>query len=272
MVKLLAKYKPISTLFCLLALSLILLSVQTKVSKPTASLEKFILASIAPFQTMVSQAVGNLYHVWDQYIYLVNLESENIRMQEQIRILQMEKNEYLEIALAYERLKNILNLSEVTSLNNTVLSKVIGRDSTNWSSTVSIDKGSSQDIEQNFAVITHEGIVGYTISVSPWASKVLLASDPSCSIAAIVQRTRDQGVVQGQLTNYYKMKYLVQGADVIEGDVVVSSGLGGVFPKGLVIGKIARINKKSDGLFLDVDIEPSVNFSKLEEVFIVKNK
>jgi rod shape-determining protein MreC len=68
------------------------------------------------------------------------------------------------------------------------------------------------------------------------------------------------------------MKYLVQGADVIEGDVVVSSGLGGVFPKGLVIGKIARINKKSDGLFLDVDIEPSVNFSKLEEVFIVKNK
>jgi rod shape-determining protein MreC len=271
MVKLLVRYKPISTLFGLLVASFILLSVQTKAPNPTAFIEKYALVGIYPLQLAVSQVMGKLNLVWRKYIYLVNLEEENARLREQVRILQMEKNEYVENALAYERLKNTLNWVDVTSLS-TVLARVIGRDSTNWASSILIDKGSNHNIEPNLAVITHEGIVGYTISVSPRASKVLLATDPNCNIAAIIQRTRDQGVVQGQLTNYYKMKYLVQGADVIEGDMVISSGLGGVFPKGLVIGKIARINKKSDGLFLDVDIEPSVNFSKLEEVFVVKNK
>jgi len=271
MIKLLIRYKPISTLFFLVSTSLILLSVQTKIPNPTDSVQKFVFVGIYPFQLAAANTLRKAYHIWKSYIYLVNVEQENVRLREQIQILQMEKNEYVETALAYERLKNILNLTDVTSLN-TVLARVIGRDSTNWASTILVDKGSSHGIEPNLAVITHEGIVGYTMSVSPRASKILLASDPSCSIAAIIQRTRDQGVVQGQLTNYYKMKYLIQGADVIEGDMVISSGLGGVIPKGLVIGKIARINKKSDGLFLDVDIEPSVNFSKLEEVFIVKNK
>lgn len=270
MVKLLVRYKPVSTLFCLLIASLILLSIQTKAPNPTDSLQKFILTGMYPIQLAVVKTLEKAQSMWKSYIYLVKVEQENAQLREQIQILQREKNEYVENALAYERLKNILNLTEVTTFN-TVLARVIGRDSTNWASTILVDKGASHGIQPNFAVITHEGIVGYTLNISPKTSKILLASDTSCSIAAIIQRTRDQGVVQGNLKNYYKMKYLIQGSDVIEGDTVVSSGLGGIFPKGLVIGKIAKINKKSDGLFLDVDIEPNVNFSKLEEVFIIKN-
>lgn len=149
-------------------------------------------------------------------------------------------------------------------------SEIIGRDPTSWYRTVLIDKGSREGVRQNAPVLTHQGLVGKVKKVGSTESVVLLILDRNSSISALIQRTREQGIVRGGFKNTCRMEYLSAGVEVKYGDVVLSSGLGGIYPKDLVIGTVIGIEKTHSGLLQSAVILPAVEFSRLDNVLIIQ--
>lgn len=150
--------------------------------------------------------------------------------------------------------------------------RVIGRDASNWWKTIVLDRGSADGVRENMALVTPAGLVGKTIEIGPRVSRALLISDPNCKVSALLQESRDHGVVEGvgassDARPRCVLLYLPREATVNAGAWVVASGLGGVFPKGVVIGQIESIS--SGGLQQSAVIKPAVNLARLEEVFIV---
>jgi rod shape-determining protein MreC len=118
-------------------------------------------------------------------------------------------------------------------------------------------------------VVSPEGIVGHVLQTSPHSAKILLVIDFNSSVDALIQRSRAKGVVEGNGESLCRLKYAPRTQDIQPGDTVVTSGLGGRYPKGLLVGKISKVDKKSYGLFQQAEIVPSVDFAKLEEVFVI---
>tara|TARA_B100000315_G_scaffold115921_1_gene106325 strand:- start:10665 stop:11156 length:492 start_codon:yes stop_codon:yes gene_type:complete len=151
-----------------------------------------------------------------------------------------------------------------------VLASVVGSDAMSWSKMVTINKGSNDGLKKNMAVITYEGLVGHIVQTVPFYSKVLLITDVRSAVDALDQDKRTRGIVVGKGSDICEMKYIPQDADIRVGQPVISSGLGEVFPKGLLIGKVSKIEETNEGLFKNVVITPSVKISFLEEVFVLK--
>jgi len=390
------------TLFLLISMALLSFNRPADtIIKPSNAMERAMLFVLQPFQSAASRIVRDIQHVWQGYIALIRLNEENQRLREENKQLRTEKNRYIEKSLAYDRLKGTLNLVEERKFF-TIPARVIGHDPTNQTNTIVVNRGSNDGVRGSWPVITQDGIAGITVAVSKNASKILLLTDPNCNVAALVQRTRDQGIVGGQSKkDAYTMKYVSRRADIREGTIyqltdltlkelakeglpgfrltdhslnkleeegipadiltiledikdilyvsqtsfghklettigkeqtdsykskilkyafadlleklqdlknqkysteenfirnlettigkeqttrhkalllkhvqeeetVVSSGLGGIFPKGLLIGTVSKVIKQDYGLFQDIEVTPSVDFSKLEEVLIIR--
>ncbi len=403
MLTLLARYRHIALFMLFVLLSLGLLSFNRPANsllKSSNVVERGMLLVLQPFQELLSGASRQIQSIWRNYIALINLSKENQRLQKEISSLRAEKTRYIEQALAFERLKGTLRLVEERQFS-TIIASVIGHDPMNQTNTVIVNRGVADGVRESWPVITQDGIVGVTMSVAQRSSKVLLLINPNCNVAALVQRTRDQGIVGGQSKkNAYAMKYVNRRADIREGatfqitarslvemikeglpgfiltqptlaklqdngvpadiltileilldqeypnqetfvsalentigreqtgwyktailksatsgilakletlknqlyptensfikvledtigkeqteqytsqilphvkeeEIVVSSGLGGIFPKGLLIGTVSKVVKQDYGLFQEIEIAPSVDFSKLEEVVII---
>lgn len=406
MLNLLSRYRHISLFILFIVISLGLLSFNPRTEmlvRPSNALERGILWILQPFQSVLSGITHYVQQVWQNYFNLIHLKKENRRLREEIKFLQAQKNRYIEQALAYERLEGTLRLAKEREFS-TILASVIGRDPTNQTNTIVINRGSEDGVRESWPVITQDGIVGITINVSSYSSKILLLIDPNCNVAALIQRTRDQGIVGGQAQKgAYIMKYVNRRADIREGttfkitdqslveiakehipgyelteqifeqlrenaiptdiltileilknrkypsqetfvsalrttigeeqadwykaaildhaptgplaklralknqyypteesfvsaleatigkesaqeyethilphvqeeEIVVSSGLGGIFPKGLIIGTVSKVVKQDYGLFQHIEVAPSVDFSKLEEVLIIRRE
>jgi rod shape-determining protein MreC len=153
-----------------------------------------------------------------------------------------------------------------TRFSNLLLSNVIGRDPGNWFKTVFIDKGENDGIRTNMVVLLSSGTVGRVIETSPSYSTVLLAIDRGSKIAVVVRETRELGIAEG-MENSVQMNFFTRNIEAKPGDMVLTSGMGGTFPKGLVLGKITQVGKS--GLVAKADIEPAVDFNRLEEVLVL---
>jgi rod shape-determining protein MreC len=147
--------------------------------------------------------------------------------------------------------------------------QVTGRDPTGWFKSVIIDKGRGAGLELNMPVVNASGVVGRIVSVSPNYAKVLLIIDQNSAVDCLVQRSRDRGMVKGLSAEICKLDFVVKSSDVATEDVVVTSGLGGIFPKGLPVGKVLNVKEASGELFKDIEVRPVVDFSKLEEVLVI---
>lgn len=159
---------------------------------------------------------------------------------------------------------------KIDSQREMILASVIGADSLSWSKMITIDKGSDDGVNQEMTVVTYEGLVGHIVQTFASYSKVLLITDVRSAIDALDQINRIRGVVVGKGGNLCLMKYIPQDVEIKVGAPVISSGLGGVFPKGLMIGKVSEAKETNKGLFKDVVIIPAVKISILEEVFVLK--
>lgn len=173
-----------------------------------------------------------------------------------------------EIYRENERLNKILSLKQKSSYR-AVVAKVIGRAADAWSSVIIIDKGSYHGIKRGFVAINYLGLVGRVIETTLSTSKIMLINDPNLSVSAIVERSRQEGLVSGTLGAYLMMKYLPKEADVKISDVIVTSGLTSAYPKGLLIGTVVDIGEEFLGLSHYCLIEPAVNLSSIEEVLII---
>ena len=254
--------------FALLAVvSLTLLTWKVKNRVPVAFFENVVLSITRPLQEAATWTTRSLREVWGNYVYLVSVQRDNQRLREEIKWLRQENHRYLEAYLQYQRLQRLLNFREQTPLD-VVAAEVVGRDSNSWTEMVYINRGTRDKVAKGYPVVTHDGIVGQVIHAAPALSQVMLLTDFRSGVDALVQRTRASGVVAGRGRDLAALKFLPVGADVQPGDRLISSGMGGVFPKGLIIGAVKDITRNGrQGQ--QVEIQPNVDFSHLEEVLVL---
>ena len=205
---------------------------------------------------------------WLNYFYLVNVRQENLRLRTSVNSLKMENSRYRELLSTHERLEKLLQFKQDTD-RPVLAAQVIGLDPTGWFKSVIINKGKEDGLEIDMPVVNAVGVVGRVVSLSPNYAKVLLIIDQNSAVDCLVQRSRDRGIVTGLSTEICKMDYMVKSSDVAVGDIVVTSGLGGVFPKGIPVGEVLNVEDITGELFKNIEIRPAVDFSKLEEVLII---
>ena len=150
-----------------------------------------------------------------------------------------------------------------------IAAQVVGKDPSPWSKTVIVDKGTRDDVREGAPVVIPEGIVGVVVEAAGNYAKVMLLIDPNSAVDALVQETRARGIVKGGGADYCMFDYVLRKHAISVGDTVVSSGLDGVFPKGLRVGRISEIVRQNAGIFQKVSVTPYVDFDILEEVFVI---
>lgn len=231
--------------------------------------DKFALRITAPAQRGISWAIDASWNTIHNYLFLLDAKRNNIELAEINRKLMSEISAFREVALENERLHKLVKFSEALG-GESITAQVIAQDVLPEWRTIRINKGRNSGIEKGMAVVTHEGIVGRIIRSDRNYSDILTLLDSSSNIAALVQRNRSRGVIEGYTENLLRLKHIRRTDDVRVGDIVVSSGIGGIFPKGLVVGSVINVKKKNYGITQTVEVYPSVDFSKLEEVMVLK--
>jgi rod shape-determining protein MreC len=261
---------PWSGIVCFVVLAVVCLTLLTwkvKSRMPVALFESAVLSMTQPVQRAVTWTTQGVKGIWGSYISLVHVQQENARLREEIRWLRQENHRYLETYLQYQRLQRLLNLREQVP-HDVVVSEVVGRNSNNWTEIIYINKGTRDRIVKGLPVVTHEGLVGQVIHAAPGLSQVMLLTDFRSGVDALVQRTRISGIVSGRGRNVAELRFLPVGADLQPGDRLISSGMGGVFPKGLIIGEVNEVHANGRQSH-HVEIQPGVDFSHLEEVMVL---
>jgi rod shape-determining protein MreC len=217
----------------------------------------------------VSSLDQGISNMWQQYVALQSVEDENHRLRQEIEWLRGQNNQLREAASATQRLTALLQFKE-QALPTMIAAQVIGRDASNRYKSVIVNKGDSDGIQKDMGVITPSGVVGRVVKTTGATSVVLLVTDPNNAIAGLIQRTRDEGIVEGTLQGRAKLKYIPMLSAVKEGDYVVTSGLVGGFPRGLAIGTITGISREEGALFQTAELAPEVDVNHVEEVLIIQ--
>jgi rod shape-determining protein MreC len=249
---------------------LFLLSSSSGLKQPWNPVEQFIIEITAPFQKLIRQTINATRDFWTNYFYLVDVRSENRRLKREMESFRREQSRYKELVTAHERLRSLLQFKEVIR-RPVVPAQVIGLDPTGWFKSVIIDKGKNAGLRWDMPVVNASGVVGRIVSVSNNYAKVLLIIDQNSAVDCLTQRSRDRGMVKGTSGQACKMDYMAKASNAVVGDMVITSGLGGVFPKGLPVGVVSGVKEGEGKLFKDIDVMPSVDFSKLEEVLVIQS-
>ena len=260
-----------TTRFILLLLAL-LLSVIFLLPKQTRSVLQTVGQPISAVVFLPIEALTTLEQsvigLWQEYVALRHVREDNRQLRRDLEVLQRQNSNLRESAIAAQRLESLLEFKE-QFVPHTVAARVVGRDSTNWYSSVILNKGDRDGIQPEMGVMTSAGIVGRVVKTGPFSSIVLLVTDPHNAITGIIQRSRDEGIVEGTSQGRARIKYLPLLASIRVGDIVVTSGLTGGFPRGIVIGTVLAMQKEEGELFQSAEIAPQADLSKLEEVLII---
>ncbi|WP_372683260.1 rod shape-determining protein MreC, partial [Desulfosarcina sp.] len=193
---------------------------------------------------------------------------ENQRLKKALGQSLEQLNRCSETEIANDRLRHMLGFEKAIP-RPMIAAQVVGKDPSAWSKTIIVDKGTRDSVRQGVPVVIPEGIVGVVVEASAGYSKVLLLTDPNSAVDALVQKTRARGIVKGGGADYCIFDYVLRKHEISVGDMVVSSGLDGVFPKGFRVGRISEIVRQNAGIFQKVSVTPYVDFEILEEVFII---
>jgi len=252
----------------LLLFALVLMSLRTKQRKGVELFDALLMEISFPFQKAATLVIKTVQGTFQHYVFLVNLERENRMLKEKIAQLQEENHQMNEIKLANERLRQLLQFREKNS-PSMIGAEVIGRDPSFWFKSVMIDKGERDGVKKGMAVISPRGVIGQVLKIAPHYATVLLITDYNSAVDCVVERSRAKAIVEGKGENRCQLKYLLRAEEVAVGDVVVTSGLGGNFPKGLMVGEVKKVDKKGHGVFQYAELVPSVDMTRLEEVFVV---
>jgi len=235
--------------------------------EPTV-IEQGLLEIVAACQNVVMGSARVIEDLWRGYFFLVNLREENDQLKKASDRLHRQVDTLREAGRANRRLRELLNFKASHDLPF-LGAQIVGWDPNAWFKTITIDRGSWDGLSKGMPVVTASGVVGRVVSLSPDYAQILLIIDYNSSIDALVQRTRVRGIVAGRSGPTCQLKYVLKNDDLAVGDLVVTSGMGGVFPKGLPLGTVCRIKKTGQEIFQEVEITPAVDFNLLEEVLVI---
>jgi rod shape-determining protein MreC len=232
-------------------------------------LARMLLEGLAPLQR-ASAVVGSAFtRTWEGVGEILRARAENVELRATVRAMQEKLDGLAEIELENARLRGLLDF-RAQLVGDIVTARVIGYDAGGLARTIVIDRGESDGVVKGAAVLVPEGIVGQVFIASSNAARVLLVSDHNSGVDAIVQRSRVRGIVQGTPGGGCELKYVKRTDDLQVGDVLVTSGLDGIFPKGLPIGEIASIDRRGQGLFQAAEVRPRFTQRELEEVLVTR--
>lgn len=264
----LKNYRTVIFVGAIIAAALILLSYNLRYDTGTSVLKKIVMEAAEPVQKMFSTSVEAVENAWRRYIHLVGLEEENRKLNRTINVLREELNLYKEGNLEAQRLKKLLSLQD-TYPHRFIASRVIGKELSMISKTLWIDKGEKDGLVSGMPVLVSPGLIGRLTDVTWHSSKVLLLVDENSNVDVLIQRTRVQGIARGAGSRGCVLRYVPKIQDVKAGDVVVTSGLSNLFPKGLLVGKVSYVNRVDAGLFSKIYVAPFADLASVEEVMVL---
>ena len=262
------RQRPGVALTAAILLHVVLISAQVNTSGGIPVLQVVTFGAFAEVQRATMAMIDGVRGMWSGYVALQQVREENATLKQELQSMQVRLQQERAEAQRTDNLRQLLELRERAHLDTTA-AEVIAGPATPDIQTVTIDKGTSDGLGADMAVISPSGVVGRLILPSRRASKVQLLIDLNAAAGALIERTRVQGVVVGAGGNMLKMRYVPGTADVKTGDLVVTSGIDGIYPKGFVIGTIDHV-AGSVGEYHEISVRPAVDFARLEEVLIVR--
>jgi rod shape-determining protein MreC len=231
--------------------------------------EGWMIALTAPGLQALEYVSRGVKNLWRDYFNLVAAQKENTLLKQRLAEYRQKEVSFQEAQRALTRLEALLDLKRQVALP-VIGARVIAYDPSMWSRCAMIDQGQAQGVKEGLPVLAPQGIVGRVVEAFPQYAKVMLIVDGKSGADAMIQRTRVRGILQGKGGNRCSLEFVPKSADVQVGDLVLASGLSGLYPKGLVFGKVSGANKKNPGLFQEIEVTPSADLSALEEVLVVK--
>jgi rod shape-determining protein MreC len=238
-------------------------------------IEDLALRLVVPIQGKLTSLASGISDLIQSTRDLRELRRRNEELQGLADSLMIENVRLKEVEAENETLRRLLGFAQANPSRSykaaEVKARVIGRDPSNFLSYLIIDAGAQQGIEKGMPVVTERGLVGRITDVgSNWA-KVMLIIDPSSSVNAFIQSSRATGLVEGQVGGGLVMKYIPQGETVNVNDIVLTSGLGGNFPRALIIGQVTAVHQRDIEMFQQAEVRPTVDFNNLEFVLVITN-
>jgi len=270
----LGRYRNLIILMGVLFLQVLGLAMQVKRGNNEASDTRLIriwaVGALSPFERGLVWIQRSTTNVWHNYFYLRGVRAENRQLKDQIEQMRLEQVRLSEDAAQARRLQTLLAFKE-QFVAKTVAAQVIGSSGSDLSRVIYIDKGGNDGIQRDMAVMTVSGILGKVLMVYPSVAQVLLISDQSSGVGALLEKTRLQGVLRGTANGEVELERVMSDEQVAVGDNVLTSGGDQIFPKGLPVGTVDKVSTGKD-LFLNIKIKPAADLSKLEEVLVLVEK
>ncbi len=245
-----------------------LISINIRHPHPAGKAESLLVGLTAPVLNGLNRVGMGIVRVWRGYFFLVGVQAENELLHRQIAEYRQQEIQFQEARLAQERLEKLLELKGRVASPVTA-ARVIGYDPSPWFKSIIVDKGETAGIRWGMAVIHAHGVVGRVIESYASYAKVMLLIDRNSAVDALVQRNRQRGILEGVGGNLCHLRYVLKNSDVQAGDVILTSGLGGIFPAGMILGEVVAVDKKAPGIFQDIEVKPAVDLASIEEVVAV---
>ena len=265
-----SRHRNATVLVVALFVQVVGLAVQVKRTTDTESsrlIRVWAVNAVTPFEKALVRMQHSLGGVWTNYVYLRGVRAENRALKEELDRVRLEQVRLSEDAAQARRLQGLLAFRE-QFISQTVPAQVIGSSGSEQSRAVYIDKGEKDGIKSDMAVITPTGVVGKVLRVFGSTSLVLLISDQTSGMGAILENSRLQGIVRGSVTGETMLEKVMSDEPVKAGERIITSGGDHVFPKGMPVGTVAQVNRGSDS-FWNIRLKPSADLNRLEEVLVI---
>lgn len=240
---------------------------QFNLSEPSL-FHQVVTEVISPVQEGLANSKKSISSLWDNYLSIVNTSKENNVLKKQISRLESDLTSMEEMRKENLRLKRLLTFTDEQPYNK-IMAQVVGWDSANEFKVIRLNKGTKHGIRTMAPVVTDHGLVGYVYRATENYSDVLTILDQNNRVDIVVERTRTHGIVEGVFNFKCALKYITRNEPVEVGDKLITAGVGGIYPKGLKVGMITDITKENFGMTLSIEVVPSVDFDKLEEVLVL---
>ncbi|MBI4254755.1 MAG: rod shape-determining protein MreC [Candidatus Rokubacteria bacterium] len=261
------RIRKFALLLSLVAVCLLLLTLQTRGYASRAG--DLVALVTTPVHAGLARASRAALGVWTTYLDWKNVRAENRRLREENQRLRVEALRVTETDDENRRLRHLLALQERLPLA-TLSGEVIAREWGGWVRALTVNRGRGDRVARMTAVISPEGLVGRIVEVRAGAAIVQVLTDPASTVGAHVVRTRTPGIVEGDPRGTIRFKYMARdGASIQTGDLLVTSGQGGLFPRGIPIGRVRAIDDRGSALFHYAVLEPAVDFARVDEVLVV---
>ena len=227
-----------------------------------------LLEVTAPIERMISAPIDGVKDIYRDYVDLLGVRSENIRLTQRIAEVASENMQFREALVTSGHLERVAAMRDEAEIPM-LPAEIVGLDVTPWFRSILIDRGADAGVQPGNPVITYDGVVGVVTATSAHAAKTMLLLDHQSTVDALVQRSRARGLVRGAGRGALEFEFFVRESDVVVGDEVVTSGLGGIYPKGLLLGRVAELRAATGELTQIAVVRPAVDLGRLEQVFVM---